>query len=369
LVEEDELEAVRLVQGHGSKSVEAGNELWKLSALATSIPMVRQRLSQIASTSALQSLSQLEHEPDARPFLDAFAAYLEDYGWRSDLFELAEPTWAEDPTIPLCQLSAYMEMDGYDPLREQQRLGQERDEFIARTMARLEPEGRTRLQAVLEGATDLAPLQEDHNFYIDQRLAFMPRRLVLAIARRLVSAGMLDAPSDIFYLRVGEVRSALREETGDYRDIAARRREEMAGWAEESPPPTLGAPAPASDGLPTGFGGSRQLPADQPNLLHGNASSAGIARGPARVLRNLGEVDRLKPGDVMVARTTMPAWTPLFAVACAIVVETGGVLSHPAVTAREYGIPAVLGVSDATRVLRDGQLLEVDGTRGTVRVL
>ena len=84
---------------------------------------------------------------------------------------------------------------------------------------------------------------------------------------------------------------------------------------------------------------------------------------------NLSEAERVNKGDILIARTTMPPWTPLFAVANAIVVETGGILSHAAVTAREYGIPAVLGIANATRVIRDGQLIEVDGTNGTVRIL
>lgn len=84
---------------------------------------------------------------------------------------------------------------------------------------------------------------------------------------------------------------------------------------------------------------------------------------------NLDQAAKLKRGDVLVARTTMPAWTPLFGVASAIVVETGGVLSHAAVTAREYGIPAVLGVANATSIFRDGQMLEVSGTDGRVRIL
>ena len=104
-------------------------------------------------------------------------------------------------------------------------------------------------------------------------------------------------------------------------------------------------------------------------MLRGNPSSPGTASGPARILMNLSQADRLKPGDVLVARTTMPAWTPLFGVASAIVVETGAILSHAAVTAREYGIPAVLGVANATTAIRDGQLLEVSGSEGRIRIL
>ena len=87
------------------------------------------------------------------------------------------------------------------------------------------------------------------------------------------------------------------------------------------------------------------------------------------MLLSLAEAERLQPGDVLVARTTMPAWTPLFAVASALVTEVGGMLSHAAVTAREYGLPAVLGVPDATKRIRDGQLVEVDGAEGLVRII
>ncbi len=111
------------------------------------------------------------------------------------------------------------------------------------------------------------------------------------------------------------------------------------------------------------------LDVDAATVLKGNGGSAGVARGPARILRHLGEVERLRPGNVLVARTTMPPWTPLVGVASALVVEVGGVLSHPAVTAREYRLPAVLNVREATTRIRDGQMVEVDGTRGLVRLL
>jgi len=108
---------------------------------------------------------------------------------------------------------------------------------------------------------------------------------------------------------------------------------------------------------------------EEPGIIRGNAGSPGRARGPARVVRSLAEADRLRPGDVLVAETTAPPWTPLFASAAAIVTDTGGILSHCAVVAREYGIPAVVGTGSATARISDGQLLEVDGGAGLVRVL
>jgi pyruvate,water dikinase len=103
--------------------------------------------------------------------------------------------------------------------------------------------------------------------------------------------------------------------------------------------------------------------------LCGRAASSGVARGVARVVRSLGEAGRLGPGEVLVTETLSSSWTPLFATAAAVVTDVGGILSHAAVVAREYGIPAVLGAEGATVRVRDGQVVEVDGDRGLVRLL
>jgi pyruvate,water dikinase len=104
-------------------------------------------------------------------------------------------------------------------------------------------------------------------------------------------------------------------------------------------------------------------------MVKGQPASAGVVRGTARIITSLEQAKELKPGEVLVTKATTPPWTPLFGVATAVVTDTGGVLSHCAVVAREYGIPAVVGTGQATQVFRTGQLLEVNGTTGTVRVV
>jgi rifampicin phosphotransferase len=108
---------------------------------------------------------------------------------------------------------------------------------------------------------------------------------------------------------------------------------------------------------------------DDAAVIHGNRGSPGRATGPARVIRSLAGAGKLQPRDVLVVETSAPPWTPLFATAVAVVSDTGGILSHCAVVAREYGIPAVVGTGNATALLQDGQLIEVDGDAGTVRVV
>jgi len=366
----DDLGAVRLVQGYGNKSVEAGKALWRLSRLAAATPSVREAI-EADGLSGADRLGCLEGNPDARPLLAAFQSFLDEFGWRSGLFEFADPTWFEDPTIPLEQLRAYLDMPDYDPDAEQRRLASERDAALSEALSKLEPEKAACLQASVEAAVQVAPILEDHNYYIDQRVATLPRRLVLAAGRRLVAKGKLTAPGDVFYLRYDELRTALLGENSGVSAIVARHKSGMEQWSKVTPPEFIGAPppTPAADEPPNRFWGGGNLRSDRPGELKGHAASAGIARGPARVIPSLNEAHRLKRGDVLVTRTTMPPWTPLFAVAAAVVTETGAVLSHAAVTAREYGLPAVLSVPNATRLIRDGQALEVDGSSGIVRIL
>jgi len=115
------------------------------------------------------------------------------------------------------------------------------------------------------------------------------------------------------------------------------------------------------------FGGPPPA-AEAPDVLKGNAGSPGTVRGPAKVIRSLADAGKLRAGDVLVAETTAPPWTPLFATAAAIVTDSGGVLSHCAVVAREYRIPAVVGTGRATTTIRDGEIVEVDGDAGLVRI-
>lgn len=366
-----EIDAIRLTQGYGNKSVEAGAALWAVSRLADSIPEVRDCLSEVTSDSALETLETLKAEEKAKSFIEALYSFLDAYGWRNDLTNFDTPTWVEDPTIPLVQIRHYLAMDeGYDPAQELERLANQRDEHVQKTKAALTPADWSRIEDILEVVTPYVSVLEDHNFYIDQRLSTLPRRAYLAIGRRLVSDGVLRQPADVFFLHFDEVTAALSGDSADRGALVSRRMEEMAFWAKRRPPRTLGSAATGSFNPQVArFMGAHSLVSDEPNLLRGNAGSAGTATGAARVILSLREADTLQKGNVLVARTTMPPWTPLFAVASAIIVETGGILSHAAITAREYAIPAVVGVVDATQIIRDGQLLEVDGDSGRIRIL
>ena len=367
LVGGTELEALRLVQGYGNKSMEAGEALWKVSELAKAIPAVRDAI--LVDNIDAGILDDLASIPEAMSFLAAFEAYLDEFGWRSGI-SFSEPTWAEAPDTPLALIRAYMQTKGYDPVEEQRRLVEERDAVYEETMSQLDIESRKRLDDIVDAARSVTRLMEDHNYWMDQRLLTVPRRLVLAAARHLVGKGELEDEADVFYLHGQELVDALRSDISGVRDIALERKEEFERWRTVSPPRNIGAPIPSGDqGRVMDEAPEPGMARTQNNELRGNGSSAGVARGPVRIVPSLDDAHRLRPGDVLVTVATLPPWTPLFAIASAVITETGGILSHTAITAREYKLPAVLAVAGATRLLKDGQLVEVDGAAGTVTVV
>jgi phosphohistidine swiveling domain-containing protein len=196
------------------------------------------------------------------------------------------------------------------------------------------------------------------------------------LGRRFAEAGVVEEPGDVFHLTINEIRETAEQLPQlDRRDLVARRKAEMERFGSMQPPPTLGTPPPGpppdnplNRALGKFFGGPPQQQ-DEPNVLQGNPGSPGLVSGRARVLRSLPETGGLEEGEILVAETTAPPWTPLFATAAAVVTDTGGVLSHCAVVAREYRIPAVVGAAMATSTIKDGQRIEVDGDKGIVRIL
>lgn len=198
---------------------------------------------------------------------------------------------------------------------------------------------------------------EDHNHYIDQRGHSGLRGPGLAIGERMADAGLLERPDDVFFLHRSEIRDVAARSPVDLKSLVASRRSIRDEWMGVLPPSVIGrdaaVPGDASD---DGF-------------VRGIAASAGVVTGRARVVLTLDDIDRLTPGDVLVTYATAPPWTPVFAYAAAVVTDAGGALSHCAVVAREYGIPAVVGAQGATSRIRDGALIEVDGTEGVIRLL
>ncbi|HEY1156550.1 MAG TPA: PEP-utilizing enzyme, partial [Arthrobacter sp.] len=274
----------------------------------------------------------------------------------------------------------YLRGQGTDP-HERQRLLTERREELTREMAgRLGPRRRRVFFRLLRWAQETAPVREDA--LADVGLAWpLLRRMLLELGRRLVASGLIAAPDDVFWLRFSELQGAVDfglAETDSGVSLSGASRPVRADAVEERRMLWRGqAKADAPQMLPQvawmekAFGS--MMPAGPQHqagdVIKGAGASAGRVTAPARVLRGPEDFGQMQPGEVLVARMTTPAWTPLFAMASAVVTDVGGPLSHSSIVAREYGIPAVLGTGVATQRLAGGPQVSVDGDAGTVTIV
>jgi pyruvate,water dikinase len=375
---ETRFEAMRLMQSDENKSYEAGQELWKLSRQALALPEVRRILEEAPAAEVVPALEQSEQ---GRNFLAPLRGWLDVYGRRGSLFaNYDDPSWIEDPTPAIKSLKDYVGQADRDMEAERREQMAAREQLLTDARTRLQgyPEQvRGQFEFFVNAGQLGAMLQENHNYYLDQRtLYYAPRRVVMEIGRRLAAAGQIDRPDDIFSLTHQQVQAALHQPTvPDLRGQVADWQAALQRWSQVEPPRAIGSmpPGPPPDsplGRAVGkfFGGPPQPPTD-PNVLRGNAGSPGTVRAPARVVHSLAEAGALRRGEVLVTETTAPSWTPLFATAAAVVTDTGGILSHCAIVAREYSIPAVVGVGMATAMIQTGQIIEVDGDNGIIRIV
>jgi pyruvate,water dikinase len=221
----------------------------------------------------------------------------------------------------------------------------------------------------------MAPLTPDHHFYIDQGANAHLRLVLIEVGRKLVAAGRLDQPDDVMFLRYNELRALIgsADAIAAREIVAARRLEREASarlrprdWVGTATPSQLAFPYLVNWGYPARF---HQRQSDDERIITGLGASAGVIEGIARVVRTVDEFDEVRDGDILVCQMTNPAWVVLFTKIAGLVTDTGGTTSHPAVLAREFGIPAVIGTSVATHRIVTGDRVKIDGTAGRVEIL
>jgi pyruvate,water dikinase len=368
----------RLLQGFDNKTLETGRALWALSRRALASAAVRRVLEERSSSEVIPALGQFA---EGRAFLAELDAYLEEYGQRGQtcLGFGSSPSWIEDPTPVIKNLKDYMTQPGDHPGADLGRLAEERVRLVAEARAKLRGYPQPvvdQFETLLAAAQAGNVLTEDHGFWIDYRSLYQVRRVFLELGRRLADRGLLETAGDAWHLTIDEIRASLVSGI-DRRTLVEARKADVERFSRVVPPPALGTPPPGPPPdtslgrtMAKFFGEPPQPEAGAPaNVLKGHAGSPGTVRAAARLVRSLADAGRLQKGEVLVAETTSAPWTPLFATASAIVTDAGGVLSHCAVVAREYRIPAVVGTLTATARIADGQMLEVDGDAGVVRLL
>lgn len=307
-------------------------------------------------------------------FAAGIRALLDRHGHRFVGRDLSQRTWREQPAVVVEMVRKLLDSG----VRESSAGRRERRaEAVRRTAERIGAGlggtvKRLAFERVLAWCGEYYVLRENMRYHADQFLAAL-RFLALTAATRLVGRGALHAPDDVFFLEIDELRASLLGSGSSPAALAERsstRRADQAPWTTGDPPECLfgdDEPAPdehvATAGVASGGSAVERRPAE----LAGVGVSTGVAAGRARVVRSLDELESLAPGEIVVATATDPSWTSMLAVAGALVLEMGGPLSHGAIVARELGIPAVVNVANATRLVDPGERLVVDGGTGAVR--
>ncbi|MET0932881.1 MAG: PEP-utilizing enzyme, partial [Mycetocola sp.] len=286
-------------------------------------------------------------------FRAEFAAFLDEYGHRETVSPVlaSSPTWSERPVVALGVLAVLAAAE--DPNRPSPAGDAESDLLRHPLLAR--DSSRRRVLRILERAREGIRFREDSHF---EFLRLLPplRSALLEMGRRLVSSGLIVTPEDVFHLRLEELQSIAdpqRMPPAQAARLRAAIRRRAAVRDELASVKLLD----LSQIYPAPTGGV---------LVQGSPASGGVATGRVRVIRDATDFGTLQSGEILVCPYTNPSWTPLFSRAAAVVVDSGGVASHAAIVAREYGLPAVMGTGTATTVLTPGHLVTVDGNTGRV---
>lgn len=367
-------EAAAFVMGYDSKPILADKALYDLALWCRAQPRLAEYVQSVPAKQLATDLSGPQaprglDDPGWRELQTRWLAHVDQYGAMIYSLDFARPLPCDEPAPLLETLKLYVNGQGQNPYERQQKLAARREAAVNSMLARLKGWRRKLFRTVLGWGQEAAPLREDGIAFIGYGYPQL-RRLLQELGRRLAQAGAVQQADDIFWLTEGEVRAGVAaldrgQATASLKDLLQQRRAEWQAQKRLTPPPTL-PPMRKFLGIPIG----QWLPArgeDQVgDTLKGVAASAGKVTAPACVLHGPEDFDRMRPGSVLVAEITTPAWTPLIAMASAVVTDIGGPLSHGSIVAREYSIPAVMGTGVATRRIHSGQMITVDGSAGAI---
>lgn len=347
----------------GNVTSEMGLALLDVADVIRPYPDVIGYLQQVTADNFLDGLAKLDGGREAR---EAIHAFLDKYGMRCPgEVDITRPRWRENPRMLLPLILGNVK--SFPPGAGKRKFEQGRQEALEKEQELLErlrrlPGGERKAsetKQMIDLIRGFMGYREYPKYTMISRY-FVYREALLKEAEQLVQAGVIDEKADIYYLAFEELHEVVRTHQLDP-ELIGQRRDEYRSFEKLTPPRVI-----TSDGeIIAGSYKREHLPA---KAIPGLPVSSGVIEGRARVILNMEDAD-LEEGDILVTPFTDPSWTPLFVSIKGLVTEVGGLMTHGAVIAREYGLPAVVGVEHATRLIRDGQRIRVNGTDGYVEIL
>jgi pyruvate,water dikinase len=346
----------------GNKTLETNHALWNMAEYIKQYP----KLSKVFSGEVPEDWREkIENQNGGKKLLWKIDHFLQTYGHRSPKYELAHPTWREDPKMLLGLLTHYIKNNLPNPKNGEKKQTQRREQVFQKSLEKLSFFKKILFKIVVKNAQIYFQLRENQQFYIMMQLPIL-REILFIFAEKFVQKKQLVQKEDIFFLKPDEITHTISyyfhlpfEKKYCVQDIlktVEERKLEMKKFQAMNPPMFLGSE-------------EKQEKRDDKKSLKGVAASQGTATGKVRIILTPDDFHKLQPGEILVTPATTPAWTSLFGIASGLITDYGGLLSHSGVVAREYGLPAVVGTNNATEVLQNGNEVQVDGSTGRVVIL
>ncbi|HEX5995565.1 MAG TPA: PEP-utilizing enzyme [Jiangellales bacterium] len=366
----------RLQSSTVNRNWDSIQELWKIKEAIKAEPDGEVARAFERATAA-DVIKELESTAPGRAFLAKdIEQYAAEFGYKSMYaHEFSFRTWRENAAPIIEAIRGYLESD-YSYPDEIAAVAKDLEAAKTEVLEGVpEGAGREKLVAALELSLRMNPLTPDHHFYIDQGTNARVRIVLVAIGKKLVEAGKLNDPEDVMYLRYNELRTLMAGSNGfDAEELVGERRDEREAayeirprdWVGTATEENLAFPYLALWAFPEKV---HRKPATTEGEIHGLAASVGVVEGTARVVLSPEQFQEVQPDEIVVCRMTSPSWVVLFTRIGGLVTDAGGMASHPAVVSREFGIPAVVGTSDATRRIKTGDRVRVNGATGLVQIL
>lgn len=353
--------------------------LWEMKEYVCSVPALKELF---LNSDAAGIMEKAVNVAGGSKLLEMVNDYREEYGFKAMYtHEFIYKTWYEDPTPVYEAVRGYVAND-YDFNAEYKACMDSQKAAIDGLYARVsDPTLLAELKYALELCVKMAPLTPDHHFYIDQGIYSHMRVAFVRIGEAMVRAGLLEDAEDIFMLKYDEIRCAC---TSDYpvKELVKTRRAEIEAAKKMAPQEWYGTatewqvynePYKSLWGYPQKFEAEQQEKETKAEIsktvLKGIPGCPGCQEGVAHLVSDPSELDTVKEGEILVCKMTNPAWVVSFSKISALVTDTGGALSHPAVVAREFGVPCVVGTRRATQLIKTGDKIRVDGSKGVVEVI
>ncbi len=352
------------LSGFNSRTMQAQMDIWEMSKLVQADGPLTELVN---ATAAPKLLAALEKHPAGGPVIKAIAQYNETYGHQIYSLDFAEPTASEDPIPVMVALKAQVQDADYDPASHHLEVEAKRKAAMREIREVLSEDQMWQFRWHLWKARHFYPHREEVVFWLGGAWPLL-RRLAHELGQRMVKAGTLATPDDLFFLRTDSLDKAIAAHAEsrslpELAQLAADERQLREARKRIHPPGAIPVDQHANPAA------TQKLNTPDSNTMSGFAVSPGRIEGEVSVILSPADFDNMKPNTILVCPMTTPAWTQLFSHAIALVTDIGSILAHGSIVAREFGIPAVLGLGNVTQRLKSGQRISVDGDAGIVEIL